>query len=938
LRSYFITNQVFYFMKRLLPFLFLLFFSISLFAQNNVVVKGELLDKKSQVPIESATVYLSSAKDSTVIDYTISDKNGVFKLDTKKITKPFFLKISYMGYQSLKKEMDELTENKDFGTLLLEEIENVLNEVVVKSEAPPIRIKKDTLEFNASSFKVRPDANVETLLKQLPGVVVDEEGKITVNGKEVNQILVNGKPFFDKDGKIALQSLPADIINKVQVSDTKTKQQELNKQAATSENVSINLTIDKDKNKGLFGKVMAGMGSDNRYESNGLLNYFKNKRKISILTSSNNINSPGFSMNEIFDNMAGGRSRNGISYGGSSFSTNGVRFGGGNGITKSNMLGLNYTDEIIKKLDASGSYFFTNSNTENTSSNKSTTFLPTGNLYSESNGKSNNETNGHNLNLEFEYKIDSMTTVVVSPKFNRTKSSNWNESSGTSFNTNGDLVNENESTYSNDSNNDKFSNSIFLNKRFNGNKQFLAIHLDNENNKDESNGKNMNTILFKTGTDEDILRDQNVLSKNTTDNYHANLEFSNKISDSLSIDLGFDFSANSNLTERKNYDWNEETGQYTNFNASQSNYFTSENIFIRPQSGIKIQKKNINFNLDAGPSIIRQNAYSSYLGQGTNLKRSYIVPYASFNFRYQINKSKSIGLYYNYQVDLPSANQILPVKDISNPLSTFIGNEDLDPNKSHSVNLNFSNYDYASRSGIYVYVYGNFYDNQSVSSVIYDKENLKTSRTYENVSGNYSISGGGSWDKSIKKEGNIYKFSLGSYGSFGFNKGFVDGEIFESNTLSLYPRASFTYEIDKVFTLTTNYNPTYNISKFTNYTLNSTSNTVHKIELQTTNYWGKNWVFANDFSYTYNSNIADGYNKEFYLWNTSLAYSFYKSKLTAKVKVYDILNQNQSAMRYIGPNGIYDFENTVLKRYLMFSLAYKISKFGGKEKKYKERF
>lgn len=923
-------------MKKNILSLFLVF-GYSLLAQNSIVVKGKLLDKKSQLPIESATVYLSASKDSTVIDYTISDKNGVFKLDTKKITKPFFLKISYVGYQSLKKEMDELAENKDFGSLYLIENENILNEVVVKSEVPPIRIKKDTLEFNASSFKVRPDANVETLLKQLPGVTIDEEGKITVNGKEVNQILVNGKPFFDKDGKIALQSLPADLINKVQVSDTKTKQQELNKQAATSDKASINLTIDKGKNKGLFGKVMAGIGTNSRYESNGLLNYFKNKRKVSILTSSNNINSPGFSMNEIFDNMAGGRSRSATSYGGNSFSTNGVTFGGGSGITRSNMLGLNYTDEITKKLDVSSSYFFTNSNTENKSSNRSTTFLPTGNLNSESKGKSNNETNGHNLNFEFEYKIDSMATIVVSPKFNNTKTNNWNESSGKSFNTNGDLVNESAGTYSNDSDKNKFSNSVFLNKRFKGNKQFLAIRFENENNKEESYGVITNTILFKTATAEDIKRNQNVISENTTDNYHASLEFSNKIIDSLSIDVGFDVRANSNLTERKNYDFNAATEEYTNFNAAQSNYYTSDNIFLRPQTGIKIQKKNINFNLDAGPSIIRQNAYSSYLGQDTNLKKNYVVPFVNFNFRYTLSKSKSIGMNYDYRVDLPSANQILPVKDVSNPLSTFVGNEYLNPNKSHSASINFNNYNYANRSGFYLYLSGNYYDNQSVSSVIYDKINLKASQTYENVSGNYSFYGGGTWDKTIKKGNNIYKFSTGSYGSFRFNKGFVDGEIFESNTVSLYPRTSFTYEIDKFFTLTTNYNPTFNISKYTNYTISSSSNAVHKVELQTTNYWGKNWVFANDFSYTYNSNIANGFKKDFYLWNTSLAYSFYKSKLTAKVKVYDILNQNQSATRYITPTGIYDNENTVLKRYLMFSLAYKISKFGGKEKKYKEQ-
>ena len=236
------------------------FLCISVFAQSNISLKGKVLDKNTQVPIEAATVFLTSVKDSTVIDYTISDKNGFFRIDTKSITKPFFLKISYMGYQTFKKEIQSIAQSKDFGILQLLENPNNLNEVVVKSEAPPIRIKKDTLEFSASSFKVRPDSNVETLLKQLPGVEVGTDGKITVNGKEVNQVLVNGKPFFDKDGKIALQSLPSDIINKVQITDTKTKKEELNKQASTSNNASINLTIDEKKNKGLFGKFMGGFG------------------------------------------------------------------------------------------------------------------------------------------------------------------------------------------------------------------------------------------------------------------------------------------------------------------------------------------------------------------------------------------------------------------------------------------------------------------------------------------------------------------------------------------------------------------------------------------------------------------------------------------------------------------------------------------------------
>ncbi len=202
--------------------LFLSFFLVAN-AQNDIVIKGTVYDINTQVPLELATVYFSNAKDSTVIEYANTDKNGVFKIATKKYDKPVFLKVNYMGYQPYTEEQSSLLESKDFGKLYLMQNTKELNEVVIKSEAPPIRVKKDTLEFNAASFKLRPDANLEVLLKQLPGFEVDSEGKITVNGKEVTQFLVNGKAFFDKDGAIALKNLPADIINKVQVSDYKTK-------------------------------------------------------------------------------------------------------------------------------------------------------------------------------------------------------------------------------------------------------------------------------------------------------------------------------------------------------------------------------------------------------------------------------------------------------------------------------------------------------------------------------------------------------------------------------------------------------------------------------------------------------------------------------------------------------------------------------------------
>lgn len=919
-------------MVKLYSFVALLFFGFYSFAQVNITIKGKILDKKTQVPLESATVYLTSVKDSTVIDYTISDKNGFFKLDTKKITKPVFLKISYLGYQTFKKEAATIIENKDFGVLQLLENENTLSEVVIKSEAPPIRIKKDTLEFNASSFKVRPDANVETLLKQLPGVEIDADGKVTVNGKEVNQVLVNGKPFFDKDGKIALQSLPSDIIKKVQITDTKTKKEELTKQAASSNNASINLTIDEDKNKGFFGKIMGGYGTDSRYESSLLINYFKNKRKISVLASSNNINSTGFSMDEVFDNMGGGRNVN-LSYSSDgSYGIGSMRFGGGKGITQSNMVGVNYADEWVKNLESNGNYFFTNSNSENKSTSKQVNFLPTGNFITESTANTNGESLGHNFNFNFEFKIDSTATIMVSPKFINGNNTYNSASTESSLDENNQLLNKNNAVNREDGDSNNFKNVINFNKSFKRKGRFLNVNLESENAIANTDVLNKSITTFYQGSEPDDIRNQFRQTKILKDVYNSEIEYLEPIKDSLKLKFGVYARTEKSSDDRNALDYDPISETYSIENASLTNYLSSNINLVTPKTGFAIEKKKYSFDASLGTTIAQFNNYSLYLNQTTNQNKEYVFPFANVYGNYKFSKSKSIYARYEYEVGFPSANQVLPIENLANPLNTFIGNPDLNLIKNHSGFFSFRDFDMATRSGYSIHFGGDYFDNQVVSSVQYDV-NRKRTTTYENVSGTYTSWFGANWNKTIKKEAHSYKYGIGVYGGYDFQKGFTDGELFEANALRISPRINFTYEYGELFTINPSYTFTYNETKYANYSISSASNVLHKFNVQTTNYWPKNWVFGNDFGYTYNSNISDGFKKDFYLWNTSLAYSFFNKKMTFKVKVYDVLNQNQSATRTITPTAVRDEENMVLKRYAMFSMTYKIEKFAGKEKK-----
>ena len=899
--------------------LFLSFFLVAN-AQNDIVIKGTVYDINTQVPLELATVYFSNAKDSTVIEYANTDKNGVFKITTKKYDKPVFLKVNYMGYQPYTEEQSSLLESKDFGKLYLMQNTKELNEVVIKSEAPPIRVKKDTLEFNAASFKLRPDANLEVLLKQLPGFEVDSEGKITVNGKEVTQFLVNGKAFFDKDGAIALKNLPADIINKVQVSDYKTKKEELSKQESTSDYSSINLTIDEKKNKGYFGKFLAGYGTDDRYETSLILNFFKDKQKISILASANNINSTGFTQDEVFDSMGGGRNANG----------NARASGTGRGITESSMVGLNYNDEWSKNFEASGSYKFENSVNKNESKSNQANFLPTSTFFTESNSKARSENTGNNANFELEYKINPNTRLVFTPAISQSRANSLSESSSFSKDEEEVSLNESNSKSYRESTATSFANSINFNKGFEKRARNLSFVFSNNNTANDSDGINVSKTVFYQGSKPDDERNQNSKGDNSYDSYSADIEFTEPITDSLRVRIGADFDWQNSINDAKTYDFDMASQSYSDLNDLQTNYTTSSRNSVTPKVGLSFEKNDFTFNLNSSTSIIDFDNHSLYLGKTTDLNQKYVLPFGRAQIRYKLDRSKFFTLRYDYSNTLPSSTQLMPVGNLSNPLNTIIGNPNLNPTEKNSVNLNYRNFDMRTRSGYTFYMRGDFFNSEIVSTSVYDSSGKRTT-TYKNISGTYNTSIGGNWNQTIKKEAHVLRYGASINANYSFDKGFTNTVLYSSKRVGVTPRVYFSYDYGELLTIAPSYNFSYNESRYTNSSLKASSNVVHRINLQTTNYWPKNWTFGNDFGYTYNSNISNGFKKDFYLWNTSLSYGFFDKKMTLKVKVYDVLNQNQSATRTISPTTIRDEENTVLKRYAMFSLAYKLGNFGGKE-------
>ena len=274
---------------------FFLLIPFSAFSED-AEVKGTLFDAALKIPVEMATVRLSRLPDSTFISGTASDKDGLFKL-SELVPGKYFIHITYLGYQSVYKniEIKALSDRVDLGRLVLYSADTQLKEAVVVGKQPGVMVNNDTLEYSPTAFRTTKNAVIEDLLKKLPGVEIDEEGKILVNGQEITQVMVDGKEFFGNDPKVATKNLPVDMIERLQVVEKKSDMEELTGIDDGNRQYIINLKVKRDKKRGVFGTVLAGGGTQEKYEANALINKFSKETQLTVLGGSNNTNNMGFS-------------------------------------------------------------------------------------------------------------------------------------------------------------------------------------------------------------------------------------------------------------------------------------------------------------------------------------------------------------------------------------------------------------------------------------------------------------------------------------------------------------------------------------------------------------------------------------------------------------------------------------------------------------------
>lgn len=910
-------------MGKPLFFLALLWASLS-FSQTKFEISGTLIAEQDSIPLESATVYLETVKDSTLVTYTITGKDGKFSLQDRSHEPDLRLVVSLVGFKTYIKEI-AIKDKISLGTIAMPTA-NLLDEIVIKSKAP-ITIKKDTLEFNVASFKTRKDANVEDLLKELPGVEVDEDGKILVNGKEVNKILVNGKPFFGDDPTITTRNLTKEIIEKVQITDTKTKSEGFTGEKGDSENKTINLTIKEENNKGIFGRVAAGAGTDERYEFAGMVNIFDNEQRFSVLAGGNNINSVGFSFGEIRKMFGGGNS---VSFNGSngSFTIDGRSFGGGQGITKSNTAGVNYADEPSKGFDVSADYFYSGSSSENETSSQRENFLPDSRYFSSTVSGSHSDTDSHTVNMRFDIKVDSTLLINISPSFSHSMTSTMFQRQEESRDALYELTNRSSTDSYVENLGKNFSNELQVTKRFGSNGAFVRFEMNTGLRETESEDYLNSEVELYGDEPSELLRNQ--FADGQTDNRHQSSNVTYRLpllSKKLFLDFLYSYDTRIQENIKSTYDFNDVTQDFDLFNFDLSTNFRSKNDVSTPGMKLVYRTEKLSFQWHSGYAF-RTMENKDGLRPELNLKRRFELPEHQLSFDYRFGPKMSLYFDYNFGNNAPEISQLQPFLNVSDPLNIITGNPDLKPSKEHRVYLGFNSFDFQKGTGFYLYANGGLTNDQVVSKTTVD-ENFVRTTTYDNVDGGYWGYIGANFNKDFKIDTlQTLKVRVGINSNVNKAINFNNGVKYASRSVLYTPSMSLNYVWKKVFELRPNYRISFNRTEYDLESLDDRNFVRHTFGIRTATFVPKRFEWRNDINFTYNPDVAQGFQKTAWFWNSTLAYSILDDKGAITLKVYDLLNQNTNAQRTATQNYIQDSQSTVLQQYFMLSFSWKFNSLG----------
>ena len=951
--------------KLVLGMVLLFVSALSAFSQNrsNITVTGTVVDDLN-TPVEQATIQMLSLPDSTYVKGIATKGDGSFSLPRVRAGK-YVLKVSYIGYKTkfvpVQLKASNIATVESVGTVRLEVDAVLLSEAVVIAEAPQVQVVEDTVQFNSSAYRTPQGATLEELVKKLPGAEVDDDGNVTINGKEVSKIMLNGKEFFGGDVATALKNLPVEMIDKLKTYDKKSDLARITGIDDGEEETVLDLTVKKEMETGWFGNADAAIGTEDRYSVRGMVNYFRGSTQLSVIGSLNNVNDQGFS--------GGG---------------GGPRFRRNNGLTDKKWVGMNFATENDKiDMDGSVRYNYTKNNL--TSIGSTEDFLTNGNSFSNSNSQSRDISKNFRANLRLEWTPDTLTNIIFRPNVSYGKTDNWSNSESGTFNSDPYELVDNPNNYlklenllmndGDDLDGDDPLRDIRVNAINSGTltdgKSLDAEATLQVNRKLNDRGRNITfrgrfgygdnvnkqytdsrthyyllESLMNPGQDSVLIRNQYIHTPTKDFNYRAQLTYSEPLGRATFLQFNYQFQYMYSESDKRTYDlYNHGQNDWTLGQPLPPDYLNNEvdslgkyaeYRYYNHDASVSLRFIRSKWQLSAGMSFQPQHTVLSYK------KGDYMIDTTrnvfnfapNIDFRYRFSKISQLRFMYRGRSSQPSMENLLPIVDNSNPQNVRIGNPGLKPSFTHSIRLFYNTYNADKQRSIVTHFNFSATQNSVSNSRVYNEATGGWTTTPKNINGNWNAFGMFGFNTALRNK----KFNIGSFSNVRYqnNVGYLTDTrtlVEQKNTttnLSLNERLSGTYRNDWL---------EVGLNGTLAYTIERDRLTPSNNQQPYTFSYGAFTTIMAPWKMTLSTNISNqgrrGYrdssmNRDELIWNAQLSQTFLNGDATVSFEMYDILKQQSNITRSLTANGRSVYEYNGVNSYCMLRFIYRLNIFGGK--------
>ncbi len=912
--------------------------SATLWAQrDNCHIIGKVIDTTGE-SLAIASVMLLSPIDSTLIEYTQADESGKFHFKGVQRQK-YLLKINYTAYIPIQKLIDPTEKFNDLGVFQMVPITKELFEVVIRAAKAPLTIKGDTIEYDASTFKVPQGSTVEDLLKKLPGIEIDQQGNITSDGKNVNRVTVDGKSFFGGDPKAATKNLPAEGISKVQVFTDLTEEQKITGQKRLNSEKAMNLELKDEFKKGGFGKIIAGIGTEDTKEIKGNYNQFNTKHQFALVGSATNTGRNGLSWNDYQD-FKGSNAFNWGDDGDFGFESGGnFRFiifddgddeegsvssgffgGDGVGFPEKASAGINYNFDN-SKTKVNGMYFFELNNLY-TESYRKQNFLYTNDPYNSlDTSDRDNKRNSHRLEFRIEQELDSFNSIIIKSNHSLGFRNTLQNAYLHNFDIYNNILNDQTSSSDTEGDNTNSQNAIIYRKKFKkkGRSLGLSAAYNYKNTERFTLTEVFNNFYQLSVIDSTGKLDQSFTTDQISNTYKANFLWLEPIGKKLSWRTFYNYNVGITNYDRLVSDQENNMFMVNNF---LSRRFDNTSGFNRLGQSLNYSHQGLHVNLGLAYQEISLNStFASLMDTADALSRKVYQNWIpDFEIEYEMNNNSEFSLDYSKYVNAPDSRDLLPIVDNTNPLFIKIGNTDLQPRIYHEVGLSIRKFNRLKFTNLWARINYSYSEQDIIYSTMIDERRVSTSIPI-NVTGTQSIGGNVHFGFPIIKNRFTWNFNT----NINYRKDNVLVNLIPDDPRTLSygfgARTNITPHDDYTFFLSGNY-------RFSEQSSGNTSSSNSKLHT----YGGSAevnikfpWlIFLNsNFNVNVYRNDINDFESIIPILNLSVYKLFLKdNKGEVRLSAYDVFNKTLGVQQYSNTNRISQTETLSLAQYFILSFTY----------------